>query len=170
MFSLFIAVLIYLIQVGYSHFSIYGALASSAKFVFYWNAVFASITAFFFLLLIAGLSTILFKVPFIGVGIYRFNEQIRQLGLVQFLLKTSFLWFLSRSFILIGSYFLAFEMSESMDITIASLVVVFLGYVIKKRTSYEKGTRIHHHVSLQNFDLKKPYEKDITPTKNLEEK
>lgn len=164
MFSLMIAFIIYLLQVGYSHYPWPTALVSAAKFVFYWNFIFASITIFFFLLMLVGLTTILFKVPFIGVGIYRFHEKIRQLGMVTFLFRTSLLWVLSRSFILIGSYFLAFEMSERKDLLVASLALVIAGYLIKKQTAKDSGTRIHHHFSVQNFDPRAPKEKDITPT------
>ncbi len=167
MFSLIVAFVIYLIQVGYSHYPWNAALVSAAKFVFYWNLIFGSITIFFFLLMLVGLTTILFKVPFIGVGIYRFHEKIRQLGMVTFLFRTSFLWVLSRSFILIGSYFLAFEMSDRTDLLVASLALVVAGYLIKKQTAKDSGTRIHHHFSVQNFDPRTPKEKDITPAEPI---
>lgn len=171
MFSLFLAFLIYILQVGYNHLTWNFALATACKFLFYWNSIFASITIFFFLLMLLGLSTLFFKVPFIGIGIYRFNEKIRETGIPTFLLRTSLIWLFSRSFIIFGSYFIAFEMPERIDLLIASLALILTGYLIKKQTSLQNGAKIHSHFSIHNLDSNQNIEKDITPSapKELDE-
>jgi len=102
--------------------------------------------------MLLGLSTILLKVPFIGVGIYRFNEKIRETGIITFLLKISVLWFISRSFILIGSYILTFELPSRIDMLLVSLALIITGYLIKKQTSQQNGTKVQHHFSIHSFD------------------
>jgi hypothetical protein len=118
--------------------------------------------------MLIGMSTILLKVPFIGVGIYRFNEKIRQTGIIVFLLKTSLLWLTSKAFILIGSYFLAYEFPTRTDLIFASMGLILLGYLIKRISAKRSGSNFRTHFSIQNLDRNLTKEKDVSPTQPIQ--
>jgi hypothetical protein len=163
MFSLILSFLIYLYQINFSGHPWQESLAISAKFLFIWNLFFAGLTFLFFFALLLGLSAILFRLPFVGVGMYRFHEKIREAGIVNYLGRTASYWMISRFFILFGSYFLAFESPIASDLSMAGLAIIFAGYFLKKIG--RSRSRVKSQFSIHTYQNTKSNEKDVSPDK-----
>lgn len=161
MFSLFISLFIYLIQIGYNHLHWHLAVSSAAKFLFVWNFIFALMTITFFGALALGVTTLLFKIPFFGVGAYRFNEQIRQTGIAKYMGKSAAIWMVSKVFILTGSFYLAYENVTSNELIGIALALIFFGFLIRKLRNDQTNISMHSKVIINTPNLRK--EKDVSP-------
>jgi len=163
MFSFYIAFIIFITQILFVGLSWEMALIPFAKFIFYWNGIFAFLTLLFFVGLLLGLSAILFKLPVIGVGIYRFNESIRKTGILSFLGERFLFWFLSKTFILVGSYFIFVDPTLPLELLLTCLTLVILGYAIKSISENRRKKESRSQINMSIFQSEIPIEKEINP-------
>lgn len=137
------------------------ATQSAAKFLFYWNGFFVGLTLTFFLSLLLGISAVLIRVPFLGIGIFQLQESIRKTGIWRFLAEKSIFWILVHAFVLVGAYFLAFDPNLSLELRLSSISLIIIGYLLKK-IRQKKSTPHKKNPSIV-FPSQSNHEKEINP-------
>ncbi|PKA26428.1 hypothetical protein EHQ96_12470 [Leptospira levettii] len=170
-FGFYIALFWFLIRFLFYGISFPEVFIPPITFLFWWNLVFTSLWLLLILIVVIGFLGVLLRIPILGILVQGIRNQVAEIGWISFLKNRTFIWLLSQTFVLVGSFYFLHSKDNDQTILFFCLSLILLGYYLKQKfhkplAQFSGNNRIFIYQngmdspnSRDNF----PYEKDVTP-------